>query len=458
MVTRTFVTSASLLTLMSCTVVGPDYIPPNIDIASTFVEPNGGETGNTARQEWWRAINDEALNSLVVRGLGQNLTIQTSLERIRQAELQLETTGLPSQLSGAVSAQVLANGGEGVSSGTDGEGVVSAGYIIDLFGGNLRTQQEAAANLQAARFDLGTARLAYLASIIGNYVDARYFQETLALTRQTIASAQRTVDLVRRQRDLGEATDLAVAQAEAELSTARSALPSLEAGFYAANYRIATLLAEPAAPLLAQMQHGAPQPVPSRDVGIGIPANLLRNRPDVAAAERRYAAAIAGVGIAQANLYPSVTLNGNVAVGSPDSWSFGPSVSLPILGRGILHSRRGAAASRAAQAELDWRSSVLIAVEDVQIAQATYLRSCREVDALRRAVASNNRALNLSRAAFEGGGTSVLDLLDAERSTSRARISLATAARERMAAWVTLQIATGSGWAAGPVRTAAEDG
>ena len=396
-------------------------------------------------------FNDAKLNQLVTRGLRQNLDIQTSLERIRQAEIALANTGVDSQLSGNVNAAGTLSGADGIRRDASTSVTAGASYVFDLFGGNLRSRQQAEANLEAAAFDLGTVRLAYLSGIVGNYIDARYFQETLALTRQTIRSTERTVNLVRQQRDLGAATDLAVAQAEAELATARSALPSLEAGFTAAVIRISTLLGEPAAPLIADLQRGAAQPSPSRDVGIGIPANLLRSRPDVAAAERRYAAAVFGVGVAEAGLYPSVSLSGNVTASDPQNWSFGPTVSLPVLGRGLLYNQRLAAQSRAQQAELDWRSAVLAGVEDVQIAQATYLRKNREVAALRRAVSSNERALRLSRIAFEGGGSSVLDLLDAERNTARTRISLATAVRERTASWVNLQIATGSGWAAGPV-------
>lgn len=444
---RLFISSASLLALVACDVVGPNYTPPTIDISASFAESGNTPAENLIQHEWWTHLNDSKLNTLVQRGMTQNLDVQTALERVRAAEAQLAGTGGATQLTGDASVQTQRSGGDVLPSTTTSSGSANASYVFDLFGGIRRGQEQASSSLQAAQYDAGTVRLTYLSSIVGNYVDARYFQESLELTRQTIASRTQTLSLVRSQRDLGAGTDLAVAQAQAQLDTARASLPGLEIGFHSSVYRIATLLAEPAAPLIADLQRGAAQPQPTGSIRTGIPANLLRNRPDILAAERRYAAALAGVGVAEADLYPALRLSGTVTVASTDSWSFGPRFSLPILGREVLSARREAAISQANQAELAWRAAVLGAVEEVQIAQSTLTRKRREVAGLRDAVASNQRVLALSRAAFEQGQTSVLDLLDAERATAGARMSLAGAVREASAAWVTLQIATGSGWA-----------
>lgn len=450
---RLIISSASLLALVACDVVGPNYAPPTIDLSASFAESGNTPAANLVQHQWWTHLNDSKLNALVQRGMTQNLDVQTALERVRTAEAQLAGTGGATQLTGDASLQTQRSGGDTSPSTTTSSGSANAAYVFDLFGGIRHGQEQAAANLQAAQFDAGTVRLAYLSSIVGNYVDARFFQESLELTRQTIASRTQTLNLVRTQRDLGAGTDLAVAQAQAQLDTARASLPGLEIGFHSAVYRIATLLAEPAAPLIADLQRGAAQPQPSGSTNAGIPANLLRNRPDILAAERRYAAAVAGVGVAEADLYPALRLSGTVTVAFADSWSFGPRLSLPILGREVLNARRETAISQASQAELNWQSAILGAVEEVQIAQSTLSRKRREVAGLRDAVASNQRVLALSRAAFEQGETSVLDLLDAERTTARARLSLAAAVREASAAWVTLQIATGSGWATGLPRT-----
>ncbi|MFA8442038.1 TolC family protein [Yoonia sp.] len=254
---------------------------------------------------------------------------------------------------------------------------------------------------------------------------------------------------MRTQQEIGSAADLEVAQAQAQLDSAIATLPPLENGFNLSVFRIATLLAEPAGPILQTLQQGAPQLFAPRAGQTGIPANLLRNRPDVWAAERRYAAAVAAIGAAKAQLYPSLDLSGTVTSREITTWGFGPTVNLPILNQGLLRANRDVAVASAREAELGWRASVLSAVEEVQSADSTDTRARREVAALRDVVTSNERLLELTRASYEGGSSSLLDLLDAERATASARLSLANAVRNASTAWVRLQISTGSGWAAG---------
>ena len=147
------------------------------------------------------------------------------------AKANVLATGGDSQLSGAITAQTVRSGGENNPASTASSGTANATYVFDLFGGALRGQQQANANLTAATYDVGTVRLAFLSSIIGNYIDARYFQESLELTRQTITSRGRTLDLVRSQRDLGAGTDLAVAQAQAAFPYLDGADTQLEAAW-----------------------------------------------------------------------------------------------------------------------------------------------------------------------------------------------------------------------------------
>jgi multidrug efflux system outer membrane protein len=164
------------------------------------------------------------------------------------------------------------------------------------------------------------------------------------------------------------------------------------------------------------------------------------------AAERRLAAAVAGVGVAEAKLYPSVTLSGSVTAANPSEWSFGPALSLPILNQGPLRARRDAAIISATTAELEWRAQVLAAVEDVQKTQSEFTRKQREVAALRAAQRSRDRTLQLSRKVFELGELNLPDLLDAERFANAARISLAAAVRDLAQSWSALMVATGRGW------------
>ena len=198
------------------------------------------------------------------------------------------------------------------------------------------------------------------------------------------------------------------------------------------------------------MQRGARQPSPPRGAEAGIPADLLRNRPDVRAAERTYAASVAGVGISEAALYPSLDLAGTVTSSNPSSWSFGPVLVIPVLDQPLLRAQRDQAISLAKQSELAWRQSVLSAVQQVQTAQGATIRGRRELASQRSATDLYSRARDLSRETYEAGTTTFLDFLDAERSAGQTALALALSTRGLANDWVDLQIAAGRGWSAAP--------
>ena len=356
--------TVSLLTLVSaCTAVGPDYQPLNAATPASFVEGGRVSAGDVAMVEWWKGLGAPKLNELVDRGLAQNLSIQTAMERVAETQAALRSAGPASLISGNLTASSRQSGASGAPTTENTSAVFNGSLVLDLFGGQRRSYEQAQAQAESAGYDIGTARLAFLASLTGAYVDARYFQEALELTRQTIATRERTFNLVKAQEDAGAATELDRVQAQALLEEARSQLPTLESGFNSAVYAIATLLAEPAGPLRASLQKGAAQPRPKYRTATGVPADLLRNRPDVQSAERVFAASVAAIGVAEAQLYPSITLSGEITASSANSWSFGPTLVLPVLNQPKLRADRDQAVSRARQAELTWRAQILSAVE-----------------------------------------------------------------------------------------------
>lgn len=444
-----------LLAVLAACTVGPDYTAPSIGMTSRFAEGDGASAGDVALDRWWEGLNDRTLNALVDRGLAQNLDIATAVERINQARAALRATGAADLVSGSISADTTRAKGQSGTIATDSSGSANADLVIDLFGGETRARQQAQALLDSSELDVGTARLAFLSSLVGDYIDARYYQEAAAITRGLIDARQQTYELVERQRTAGLSTDLDVLQARALLEQTRANLPGFEQGFHSSVYAIATLLAEPAQPLLATLERGAAQPRAPRSGGAGIPADLLRNRPDVRSAERDYAAAVAAVGVAEASLYPSLDLSGAITVGNPATWSFGPALALPVLNQPRLRASRDQAISEAKQAELAWRSTVYSAVEDVQAAQGATERDRREVNAQQAATTTYREARDLSRETYEAGTTTFLDLLDAERSAGTTALALALSIRGLANDWTTLQVATGRGWASLPASAVA---
>lgn len=440
---RLILTAALLAT--ACAPVGPNYKRPDIALTSTYSEASASRIGEVATKQWWSEYRDATLNDLVARGLRQNLDIAEAMERIRAAEATLRGTGLPSAVSGDLTASSTRAGADATRTTTTSTGGLSASVALDLFGGIRRAREGAQADLAAAQADEGTARLAYLSALIGAYIDARYYQEALALTRGTISSREETLRITQQKFDAGSSTELDLVQVRALLDSARADIPSLEASFLAQVYSIATLLGEPADPLVSRMQKGSAQPRPRASGSIGIPADLLRNRPDVRSAEMSLASATAAVGVAEADLLPSVTLSGDVSGSSGTPWSFGPSLSLPVFNQPVLQASRDAAVSTAKQAEISWRSTVLGAVEDVQSANSRWIRDRQIVTHVSNSVDSYARALELSRQSYEQGALSLLDLLDTDRSLESARLSLASSIQSMAVDWATLQVALGAG-------------
>lgn len=440
---RHFLVMSGAVVLGGCA-AGPNYLAPTVALPAKFA--TGGTKSRRQNTDWWTELNDKQLNELVTRGLSQNLDIKIAMQRVAKAREELSGTGLPAQASGTFDASSTLAGGGGTATTTANSATLGATLALDIFGRARRNREQAGANLAASRFDAETARLTLLSSLVGAYIDARYFQEALAVTRQTVSSRRKTLALVQDKERIGASSSLDTTQAQAQLDQALALVPPLEARFNSAVFTIATLLAEPAAPILSRMTRGAPQPRPRTQGGVGTPAELLRYRPDVRSAERGYAASVAAVGVATADMYPALTLTGSITASSSNSWSFGPALSLPVFNQSVLSAKRRAAVALAQQRELEWRKAVLTAVQEVQIEQSNLVGYRRQAAALSAAVTSSRSVRNLYAKNFELGDTSLLDLLIVERNLSDAQLALTQAVRDTAASWTKLQVATGRGW------------
>lgn len=458
-----------LLLLSSC-VTGPEHTAPTMALPQKFNEGGKNSAGDVSTKAWWPAFNDARLNAYVEQGLSQNLTVLQAIERITAAEAAVMSAG-------AGSLPSLAGGVEHTVSGTTGEyrttvGAtntsstgLSASWLLDLWGQYRRAKESAQASLDGAYATADVARLTYLSNVVEAYIDVRYYQERIAIARQNLKSRNETLDLTKLQLEAGAASRLDVVQAEGLVNSTLADLPSYEKGFRISAHTLATLLGLPADALVAELQKGGRQPVARYSVNAGVPADLIRNRPDIRKAERDLAAAVAEIGVAEASFYPSITLSGSItpslrnAAGSPagwlTSWSFGPSLNLPIFDGGTRKANLTTAESNARSAYLAWKETVLGAVQDVADALASIKRDAQSVAALRKTVQSYQEALRLSTASYRDGASSLLDVLDAQRSVSTAQASLTAAVQTLAKDYVALNVAMGGGYAAnGPVKVA----
>ena len=453
----------SLLLLSGC-VVGPDYAPPEAALPVKFSESKAASAGKVTLNPWWESFRDRRLNDLVHQGMGENLTVRQALERITAAEANVVIAGAGALPSINGSAAATANGQDGSylrrtsgrssSSSQSLNAGLNASWLLDFFGQYRRSTEAANASLDAAFDDVNVARLAYLSDLVSSYINARYYQEALALSRKNLESRRETLKLTNEIREAGAASSLDVLQIEGLVNQTLADLPGLETGFHQAANHIATLLGVPASTITGSLVRGAAQPMPRYATKVGIPADLIRNRPDIRAAERRLQAATASVGVAEGDLYPSIQLGGsigatrnftNAATGNLTSWSFGPSLVLPVFNGGALKARVEVARSQAEQQYLAWKQTVLQAVEEVENAQTALIRDGQTVAALRKVVQSYEQTLDLARESYRGGASTILDVLDAERNVATARLSLAAAIRQLARDYVSLNVAIGGG-------------
>jgi multidrug efflux system outer membrane protein len=459
---RTTIPLAMLL-LSGC-VVGPDHSAPVAQLPAKFTEGGNVSNGNIASVAWWTAFNDSRLNSYVSAGLAQNLDILQAMEKIEQANagVTIETAGSLPGLAGEAAHRT--SGSNGSRSTSDNIANASSGglnvsWLLDIFGQYRRTREGALANLDAAYAGADAQRLVTASAIASAYVDVRFFQARLAIARQNLSSRRETLDLTKLQLEAGAASRLDVVKSEGLVNNTLAEMPNLETQFRRASHRLGTLLGVPADTLVKELQKGAPQPVARSLPKAGVPADLIRNRPDIRAAERSLAAAVAKVGVAETALFPSITLSGSISPtythinggghGSNTTWGFGPSLNLPIFDGGRIKANITASESAAREAYLKWKSTVLKAIEEVENGMVAVNRDKRTEDARRKALTSAREALNLASSSYKDGASSLLDVLDAQREVSSAQAAVAAAVQQTAQDYIALSTALGGGYATG---------
>lgn len=458
----------AMLLLSGC-VVGPDHEAPQTALPVKFSEGSARASADVTLAPWWTAFNDRRLNGLVETGLAQNLDVLQAIERITSAEANFEAADSSAFPRLSVSGQHQTSGSSGTGdydgSGQGGQdsptrnassGTASISWIIDLFGQYRRAKEGAKATLDASYANADVARLTFLSSVITAYVDARYYQERIAIARKNLSSRRETLELTRLQLEAGAASRLDVVQSEGLVNSTLAEIPGLEISFRQSVHRISLLLGLPATSLLADLQKGAAQPYARRSVNAGVPADLIRNRPDIRARERQLAAATAEIGVAEAALYPSITLSGSIspsyivtsaANGGVTTWGFGPSIDLPIFDAGARVARIKANEAAAREAYLAWKQTVLSAVSEVENALVAVSRTRQTVSALTATVRSYEEALSLATASYRDGASSLLDVLDAQRNVASAQANLAQAVQQLANGYVQLNVAIGGGYA-----------
>jgi NodT family efflux transporter outer membrane factor (OMF) lipoprotein len=437
--------------------VGPDYRRPELAAPPGYAAADTDAAADPAEQlaEWWTRFSDPELSALVVRAVRGSQELRIAQARVREARALRRVAGAPlwPALDGVFEGREVT--GEGPQSASLGG--LEALFELDVFGRIRRGVEAADADAAAALEDRRALLLAVVGEVVTSYVELRGFQGQIATVRRNLDTQYETAELTNARVQVGLASDLDAERARAQLAETAAALPPLEAALAASRHRLAVLLGQPPAALAAELVADAPIPSAPAEVLVGVPAELLRRRPDLDRAERELAAATARIGEATADLYPRFTLVGSIGFASDDiaqifagsSGSFaaiGPSVTWPVFAGGRIRANIEVQNARQEAALARYELTLLTAQEEVENALVRYAREQVRRRQLRAAVDANREAAELARLLWANGLAEFLDVLDAERSLLVSESLLVASETNVSTQLVSLYVALGGGW------------
>jgi NodT family efflux transporter outer membrane factor (OMF) lipoprotein len=458
-------TALSMYAFSGCAPVGPDYVRVEPDVPEQWhTEAGGGLVSDRPSLKtlarWWNSLEDPELSSLEERAVKGNLSLKEARARVREARALrgIEKASLFPALnvSGSMKDYRDSENSRMYDQGTLYAAGFDAGWELDVFGGVRRSVEAAQAGLEATQEDLHDVLVSLLAEVALNYVDVRTYQARLAAAEGNIKAQEETYELSLSRYHAGLIDRLAVEQAGYNLERGRSQIPPLQTGLEGAKNRLAVLLGEKPGSLHQELSENRPIPVPPVAVAVGVPAETLRQRPDVRRAERNLAAQTARIGVATADLYPKLRLSGTIGLESVSSgdllewasrtWTIGPSASWNIFDAGAIRRNIEVQTTRQEQALIRYESVVLSALEEVENVLVAYAEEKRRRESLAAASASAERADLLARDQYEAGLVDFIDVLDAQRALLSLQDELAQSDGAAVSNLIRLYKALGGGW------------
>lgn len=437
--------------------MGPHHQSPDIQAVAppawTTTLPH--QATRAGAVDWWAQFGDATLTALVQAALENNPTLEQAAARVMQARAAMGQAD--SKLLPAIGASASRRDSRvgSVEQTTSARGI-DASWEIDLFGGRLRSSQAASARAQASLLTWHHAQVSLAAEVANTYLSLRQCEANVAIAQADVASREKTRELTLLKVEAGATAPAELDRAEAGAADSASTLAAYAGVCERTRHALATLTALAPAELAARVLPTGVLPAPLLDAPPPVPAQVLTQRPDVAAAERQLAAASAEIGVAMADMLPSLTLSGNIGISatqgvSLSTWSFGPSLTLPIFDAGRRASALEAARARHDEARAAWRAVVLVAVQEVEDALTRMATAHARLANAEQAARRYDAYFHAIEARFAAGGSSLLELEDARRLTLSARTARLALQLELSQARVALYKAAGGGHAAQPV-------
>jgi len=469
---------------IGCAAVGPDYVPPKMAMPEKFnkapenfkkvkAEESKNETTKPEKKEkpklvepkdlvkWWKTLDDPLLSNLVERAVKGNLDLKLAQSRVKEERARrgvARADRFPTVTGGGGATRQKTSNQTGFPGQTNS--LYNAGFDAtweaDLFGGIRRSVESAEATVEATQEALNDTLVTLVSEAALNYVEIRTFQARLAAAQKNQKAQEATFQLVQDRLAAGITTTLTLEQARYNLENTKSQIPTLRIGFEQAKNRLSVLLGKFPGSVNDELKKFKRIPVTPIDVVVGVPADVMRRRPDVRQAERKLAAQTAQIGVATAELYPKLQLLGSVGLestsmsslftGGAGAFSIGPKITWNIFNAGRVRNNIKIQNAKQEQAMISYEASILTALNDVENSLIAYADEQVRRQALIRSTEASQRAVNLSRELYVSGLKDFLSVLEAERSLFSFQDQLAVSEGAVVSNLIRLYKALGGGW------------
>ncbi len=453
------------LALSGCALVGPNYQPPEIPAPKGWqASLEGGLAAEAPDAEllarWWEVFGDPLLTRLEERAVGGNLDVKAAVARVREARAlrRGSRAGRAPRVdlsASAVKSRSSADSSFGMETEIYDVGF-DAGWEVDLFGAVRRRIEAAEAELAASREGVRAVLVSLAGEVAREYLEIRTLQARLRVLRRNVDLLRQVYDYTLDRYRAGLVDELAVARSRGDLEQTRARIPQLEIALAAAKNRLAVLMGEPPGGLETELREARPLPAIPATVAVGVPADMLRRRPDIRRAERQLAAQTARIGMATADLYPRLRLAGSIGLEAlrPEdlpqwlsrTFRIGPSVSWNVFDGGAIRANIEAQDARAEQALFAYRKTVLAALEEVETVLTAFVKDQEQLHSLTIAKQAVDEAARLADDRYRAGIVDVFAVLDAQRAVVAVEDQLAQARGAVAKDLARLFKALGGGW------------
>lgn len=452
----------NLIFLSSCSLVGPNYDgAPELDLPQSWNHKLGEDfvAGDIDLTEWWKNLSDPILDELIKEASKDNLNIRMAISRVEEARGNfgiVDSLRFPQlDLEGSVKRSKTSESASYTSSITDTYSTLGLdlGWEIDVFGFVRRSVEAADAEIDASVEYYRDVMVVLYSEIAKSYVSARTYQARLQFANDNVKNQKETVGIVAARYEAELVSEIDVFQSKQNLAASEAAIPLLNASLDRTINRLAVLLGKKPGYLQDKLLQPKAIPQPPQKITLFLPAEILRQRPDIRQAERDLAAQTARIGITVAEMYPRFSLGGTIGIskasdnsGNTEYYSFGPSFTWEVFDAGRHEAEIKVQDERLEQARASYEKTVLTALEEVENALTAYNEEQYRIQKIKSSVDASKNVNEITRARYSAGLIDFQEVLDAQRVVFNQEDDLATSQGELIQHLIDIYWSMGGGW------------